>query len=247
MAGRGNAFLDAFGADVALIEPHLRPVSLAAGEVICEAGDQIRHVYFLSSGAVSKMTAFEDGSEIECALVGRKGAVGAMAALGLRTAVTRDVCHLPCEALRLPVERLAEATARSQRIHDALDRYCAWLMASAVRNGACNARHSVDQRLGRWLLQCADALEQDEIALSQDVFAKMLGVQRSSVSPILQKLRRDGFITLERSRLKVLDREGLLARSCECYAVMTSTERQWLNFSRSKDENMGSGRRIGVI
>jgi CRP-like cAMP-binding protein len=245
MAGRGNAFLDNFGPDVALVTPYLRPVSLAAGEVICEAGERIRHVYFLSSGAVSKLTPFEDGSEIECALVGRKGAVGAMSALGLKTAVTRDVCHLPCEALRLPVERLAEATARSQRIHDVLDHYCAWLMAAAVRNGACNARHAVDQRLGRWLLQCADALQEDEIALSQDVFAKMLGVQRSSVSPILQKLRREGLVALERSRLRVLDRAGLLARSCECYAAMKSTERQWVNYSQSYDQNTGALRRIG--
>jgi hypothetical protein len=96
-------------------------------------------------------------------------------------------------------------------------------MNYAIRNGACNARHPIEQRLCRWLLLCCDVLGQDEIALPQDVFAKMLGVQRSSVSPILQKLRLLGLISLERARLRVLSRERLLARACECYAAMTAT------------------------
>jgi CRP-like cAMP-binding protein len=224
------------GEDISCLRPHLHPVSLTAGEVLCEAGDRIRHIYFLQSGAVSMLTPFEDGSEIECALIGREGAVGAMAALGLRSAITRDVCHLPCQALRLPAARLAEAGQRSRRVRDALDRYCAWKMVCAVRNGACNARHGVEQRLCRWLLVCSDVLEQDEIALPQDVFAKMLGAQRSSVSPILQKLRRDGLIRLDRARLRLIDRAGLLGRSCECYAVMKSAERQWLSFDQPRAE-----------
>src|SRR5262249_54772008 len=152
-----------------------------------EPGEQIRNVYFLESGAVSKLTVFEDGTEIECALIGRDGVIGALSALNLRTALTRDVCHLSCKAWRMDAERLAEASRRSETIHDALDRYCAWKMSCAIRNGACNARHPIEQRLCRWLLLCCDVLGQDEIALPQDVFAKMLGVQRSSVSPILQK------------------------------------------------------------
>jgi CRP-like cAMP-binding protein len=244
MPGRGNRFLQAFGEDLALVQPHLRPVALAAGEVLFEAGDTIRHVYFLQSGVVSKLTAFEDGTEIECALIGRGGAVGAMSALGLRTSITRDVCHMPCEALQLSTGRLAEASRRSAVIHDALDHYCAWKMTCAVRNGACNARHSVDHRLCRWLLTCSDVLEEDEIALPQDVFAKMLGVQRSSVSPILQKLRRDGLVALERSRLRLLNRAGLLSRACECYDAMRVAERQWLDFGRDPAQSLDSSDRL---
>src|ERR1700747_2540562 len=95
---RTNRFLASFGRDVELIRPHLREVTLAAGQVLCEPGDRIRKVYFLHSGVVSKLTVFEDGTEIECALVGREGAVGAMSALGLRTSVTRDICHLRVSA-----------------------------------------------------------------------------------------------------------------------------------------------------
>ncbi len=225
---RTNRFLASFGSDIALIRPHLREVSLAAGQVLCEPGERVRFVYFLHEGAVSKLTVFEDGSEIECALVGREGAVGAMSALGLRTAVTRDICHLPVRALTVDAGRLFEAARVSEPIHEALDRYCAWKMSYAIRNGACNARHPVEPRLCRWLLTCSDVLEEREIPLPQDVFAKMLGVQRTSVNPILQRLRAEGLIALGRSRLRLVDRPGLMSRTCECYEAMRWVEAEVL-------------------
>jgi hypothetical protein len=106
-------------------------------------------------------------------------------------------------------------------------------MSYAIRNGACNARHPVEQRLCRWLLTCSDVLEEPEIRLPQDVFAKMLGVQRTSVNPILQRLRADGLIELGRSRLILKDRAGLIGRTCECYAAMVSAENSVLGVSAS--------------
>jgi CRP-like cAMP-binding protein len=217
---RTNGFLASFGPDVELIRPHLREVTLAAGQILCEPGDRIRKIYFLHSGIVSKLTVFEDGTEIECAVVGREGAVGALSALGLETAITRDICHLRVGAHVCDAARLYDAAQASKTIHDALDRYCAWKMSYAIRNGACNARHAVEQRLCRWLLTCSDVLEEPEIRLPQDVFAKMLGVQRTSVNPILQRLRADGLIELSRSRLTLKDRSGLIGRACECYEAM---------------------------
>jgi CRP-like cAMP-binding protein len=239
MFGRGNKLLAAMGEDLTLLQPYLRRAPLAAGEILYDVGDEVSHVYFPCSGLVSKLSVFEDGSEIECALVGRNGALGALSALGLSYALTRDVCHLPCEALVLSTERLGEAARLSPHIHECLDRYCAWVMISAVRSGACNACHSVDNRLCRWLLTCRDILERDEIPLSQDIFAKMLGVQRSSVSPILQKLRNEGLVALERGRLRILDPPALLARSCECYASMTATGREWLSFEHTAPRFLG--------
>ena len=224
MARQSNRFLASFGPDIALIRPHLREVHLRAGQVLCEPGERIRQVYFLHEGVVSKLTVFEDGTEIECALVGREGAVGAMSAMGVRAAVTRDICHLPVRAITIEAGRLYEAARVSELIHAALDRYCAWKMSYAIRNGACNARHAVEPRLCRWLLTCSDVLEQPEIRLPQDVFAKMLGVQRTSVNPILQRLRADGLIDLGRSRLTLVDRAGLGERACECYESMRSIE-----------------------
>jgi CRP-like cAMP-binding protein len=221
---RTNRFLASFGRDVELIRPHLRDVTLNAGQILGEPGDRIRKVYFLNAGVVSKLTVFEDGTEIECALVGREGAVGAMSALGLRTAVTRDICHMRVSAEVIDAARLHDAAHASETIHFALDRYCAWKMSYAIRNGACNACHPVEQRLCRWLLTCSDVLEEPEIRLPQDVFAKMLGVQRTSVNPILQRLRADGLIELGRSRLIVTDRNGLISRACECYEAMRAVE-----------------------
>jgi CRP-like cAMP-binding protein len=225
---RTNRFLASFGADIALIRPHLREVTLEAGQVLCEPGERIRNVYFLCEGVVSKMAVFEDGTEIECALVGREGAVGAMSALGLRRAVTRDICHLHVRALTIETQQLFDAARLSEPIHDALDRYCAWKMSYAIRNGACNATHAVEPRLCRWLLTCSDVLEEPQIRLPQDVFAKMLGVQRTSVNPILQRLRGEGLIELSRSRLTLRDRDGLKERACECYEVMRWVESELL-------------------
>jgi CRP-like cAMP-binding protein len=177
---------------------------------------------------VSKLIVFEDGTQIESALVGREGAVGAIAVLGLRTALTRDVCHLAGRAAVLDASSLLAAYQQSQRIHDAFHRYCAWKMSCAIRNGACNAQHSVEQRLGRWLLTCSDVLEESEIRLSQEVFAHMLGVQRSSVNTILQKFRSEGLICLERARLKIVDHRRLQAQACECYGAMKAAEDQLL-------------------
>jgi CRP-like cAMP-binding protein len=221
---RTNRFLASFGADLAIIRPHLREVLLDAGQVLAEPGEPVRKVYFLHEGAVSKLTVFHDGAEIECALVGREGAVGATAALGLRNSVTRDVCHLKAAALSIDTVRLAEAAHVSETIRRGLERYCAWKMSYAIRNGACNARHAVEQRLCRWLLTCSDVLEEPQIRLPQEVFAKMLGVQRTSVNPILQRLRAEGLIELGRARLTVLDRDGLGDRACECYAAMREVE-----------------------
>jgi CRP-like cAMP-binding protein len=209
-----------FGADVDLLRPHLRSVRLSAGQVLTEPGERVGHAYFLEGGIVSRLAVFEDGAEIECALVGREGAVGATAAMGLRTAITRDVCHIPVRAECVEAGRLAAAARASTRIRDALEDYQHWEVTCAVRNGACNARHPAEPRLCRWLLTCCDILDSREIRLPQEVFAKMLGVQRTSVNPILQKLRADGLVELGRSRLVVKDLKGLRARACECYEIL---------------------------
>lgn len=224
MLSRSNRFLDKLGGDVELLRPHLRELVLKPDQVLYEAGDEVTKVYFLHDGMISKLAVFEDGTEIECALVGREGAVGATAAIGLKTSVTRDVCQVRAAASVMDVAALERAAAQSERIHDAIDRYCAWKMGYVIRNGACNARHSVEQRLCRWLLNCCDVLEQRQIDLRQEVFAKMLGVQRTTINPILQRFRDDGLIALGRGRVTILDKALLRERACECYEAMRAAE-----------------------
>ncbi len=220
MSPRTNRFLASLGDDIELIRPHLRESILRPGQVLCEPGDTVSKVYFLHEGLVSKLTVFEDGTEIECALIGRGGAVGATAAIGMKIAITRDVCHLKAHTSCVDAKVLERAARASERIHQAIDDYCAWKMGYIIRNGACNARHSVEQRLCRWLLTCSDVLERRQIDLRQDIFAKMLGAQRSSVNPILQRLQADGLIEIGRGRLTIMQRPALIDRACECYPAM---------------------------
>lgn len=220
MSPRTNRFLASLGDEIELIRPHLRESILRPGQVLCEPGDTVSKVFFLHEGLVSKLTVFEDGTEIECALIGRDGAVGATAAIGMKTAITRDVCHLKAHTSCIDAEVLERAARASERIHQAIDDYCAWKMSYIIRNGACNARHSVEQRLCRWLLTCADVLERRQIDLRQDIFAKMLGVQRSSVNPILQRLQADGLVETGRGRVIIRQRPALIDRACECYPAM---------------------------
>jgi CRP-like cAMP-binding protein len=202
------------------LRPYFAEQTLHAGQVLCEPGEEVRFVYFLHDGLVSKLTAFSDGQEIESTLVGREGAVGVSAALGLSCSVTRDVCHMKAHATRVPVERVREACRSSPQVGDVVVRYALWKLSSAIRAGACNASHTVQQRLCRWLLSCCDVLETCEIGLPQEVFAKMLGVQRSSINPILQDLKAEGAIGIGRSRIRVLETAVLMDRSCECYAAI---------------------------
>ena len=220
MSLRANRFLTALGNDLEVIRPHLREIVLQPGQTLCEPGDRIRRVYFLEEGLVSKLCVFEDGSEIESALIGREGAVGASSVIGMHTAITRDVCHLRARATFVDTATFRRAAAQCPRLSLAIHRYCAWKVKYITRSGACNARHSVEQRLCRWILSCCDILEQNRLDLRQDVFAKMLGVQRTTINPILQKFQYDGLIELGRGWMLVRDRAGLEARACECYFYM---------------------------
>lgn len=219
-----NRFLTSFGPEVERLRPHLTEVVLKRGTVLIEPGEEIRQIYFLHHGMVSKLTPFADGSEVEAALVGREGAVGAAVAIGLRYSVTRDVCHVEARASQLPRSVLLDACAASPVILGAVQRYVIWKLSCAIRSGACNARHTVGQRLCRWLLTSSDVLESRHIGLSQDVLGKMLGVQRTSINPILQELKAAGAIDIARSQISVRQPALLMARSCECYAAMRADQ-----------------------
>jgi CRP-like cAMP-binding protein len=220
-----NSLLLGFGGDCDLLRPRLRPVRLQAGQILSEPGDDLRTVYFLQSGLVSKVALFDDGTEIECVVVGKEGAVGAMAALGLHVALTRDVCHWDAKALAVDVSDLRQAVSQSSRIAAVMNQYCVWKMTCAIRNGACNAVHNVERRLARWLLTCCDVLGHNEIHLSQDVLAKMLGASRTSVNPHLRNFRTHGLIYVKRHEIGVADRSGLLERACPCYADLAEIRR----------------------
>jgi len=209
-----NSVLRAFGPDVELVRADLIRGRLEGGQVLNEPGEEIRNVFFPIEGVVSKFAVFESGQEVECVLTGRNSAVGAFAAMGVVSALTRDVSVMEADGLSLPRARLEWACRNSTLIASAVARCCEAQMTYAIRIGACNAVHGIEQRLSRWLLCCSSLLSRNDIHLRQEVFARVLGVQRSSINPMLQRFQSDGLIELGRSRLSIVDPAGLRRRAC---------------------------------
>ena len=215
-----NLVLREFGPDLDLIRGDLVRTRLCAGQVLNEPEEEIRNVYFLAEGVVSKLGVFENGQEVECVLAGRDSAIGCLSAIGLTTALTRDVNIFDAQAWSIPSKRLGWACRQSPLIARAVTKCGQAQMRYAIRVGACSALHGIEQRLARWLLTCSSLLERPDLGLRQELFAKVLGAQRSSVSPMLQRFQSDGLIELGRLRLTIVDREGLKRRACECYAAL---------------------------
>jgi CRP-like cAMP-binding protein len=202
------------------LRPHLRAVYLPRGRVLCEADERLRRVYFLEAGAVSLVTVFEDGTTAEMATVGREGVVGIGALLGGQHALGRHVVPVPGSALAVEVCRFQSALRENPELRAACETYAQAFLAHLLQNVACNAIHRVDQRCARWLLMCADQVEDDTFELTQEYLAEMLGVRRSTVTVVAGTLQRAGLIHYRRGAITVLDRRGLEATACECYRIV---------------------------
>lgn len=221
-----NLLLGSLGPDRRLIEEHIEEVTLKPGEVLHESGSPIQHLYFPHHGLITKLTVFEDGTEVGSALVGRSGFVGMDTFLGLGTALTRAWCPQAVVASRIKASRFHEASRCSPGIADTVARYLSYRATVALRNGACHACHPLAQRLCRVLLTCARALESPDIWMPQDLLSKTLGVQRSSVNPLLQRLRAAGVIALGRGRVTILQPARLKRLTCECDEVLRNLHRR---------------------
>jgi len=216
-----NRLLQALPADdYALIEPHLAHVELERGRLLYDPGDPIDQVYFPHDGVISLMTLMESGAAIESATIGPEGAVGLMAAVSPREALSRVMVQTPVKAGRVSVERMHEAWERSPRVRDLIDRHSEAVYAHAIQSVACNALHSVEARFCRWLLTCHDRITTNTVALTQEFLADMLGVQRTTVTAVARTLQDKGVIRYRRGVVDIVDRKGLEALTCECYGTI---------------------------
>jgi len=222
-----NLLLAALPADdMGLLAPHLVQVDLDRGKLLYDPGDRIDTVYFPSDGVISLMTLMENGAAIESATIGPEGALGLMAAVAPRQALSRAIVQTPLKAARLSAERMHEAWERSPRIRDMVDRHGEALFGHAIQSVACNALHSVEARFCRWLLACRDRIDTDTVSLTQEFLADMLGVQRTTVTAVAGALQARGMIRYRRGVVDILDRPSLEAIACECYgAVKRNYER----------------------
>jgi len=158
----------------------------------------------------------QDGREIECALIGRTNALGTVAALGFARAPTRFICLTDGHAWKIALPHLVAAIRGAPLIERQLKLFCFAEMGYAIHVGVCNAMHSAEQRLARWLTIAADLLGHPEVRLPQEELASGLGLQRSAVNLILQRLKSEGLVDIARSRIHILDADRLSRRACEC-------------------------------
>lgn len=203
-----------------LLAPYLTITSLAQGTVWLEADDEVVEVAFPHSGMFSLLVVMQDGRAIETATVGREGVVGAMAGLRQSRTGVRIVIQLALTASVIPIKHFRTAIEKSQVIRDLCIDYNEVLLSHARVTAACNALHTIDKRLCRWILQSADRSGDNRANLTQELLAEMLGVRRASVAVIANKIKRRGLISYSRGSITILDRPGLEGLSCECYQTL---------------------------
>jgi CRP-like cAMP-binding protein len=206
--------------DFNLIARHLVTASMPVGRVLNEADDTVDDVYFPIKGMLSLLAVLRDGKAIETAVVGREGVVNAMAGLGLLRTNVRIVVQLPSDVAFISAPHFSEAASQSASIRTMCINYNEVLLAQARVSAACNATHSVEERFCRWLLQSSDRAESDSVSLTHELVAEMLGVRRTSITQVAQKIQDTGAIKYSRGAIEILDRPLLLKLSCECYRTI---------------------------
>lgn len=198
----------------------LEPVDMPLGKVLYESGSRLTHVYFPTTSIVSLLYVMEDGASAEIAVVGYEGIVGISLFMGGESTPSRALVQSAGEAFRLRANLMLDEFNRAGPVLHLLLRYTQALITQMSQTAVCNRHHSVDQQLCRWLLLSLDRLDSNELAMTQELIANMLGVRREGVTEAACRLQQAGLIEYRRGHITVLDREGLEKRTCECYAVV---------------------------
>ena len=200
--------------------PQLESVAMPLGQVVCESGAGLKHVYFPTTSIVSLLGVTEDGSAAEIAVVGQEGVVGISLFMGGGTTPSRAVVQSAGHGLRFHGATLMEEFHQGGAVMHLLLRYTQALITQMAQTVVCNRHHRLEQQLCRWLLLSLDRLPGLNLVMTQELIANMLGVRREGVTEAALKLQRLGLIRYARGHIEVLDRPGLEARTCECYAVV---------------------------
>jgi CRP-like cAMP-binding protein len=202
------------------LSAHLELVRMPLGEILYEPGEQLRHAYFPTTSIVSLHHVMESGASAESAGVGNEGVVGVSLFMGGNTTPSSAVVHTAGHAYRLEGRLLKQEFNRAGLMQRLLLRYTQALITQMTQTAACNRHHSVEQQLCRWLLLTLDRLPSRELVMTQELVARMLGVRREGITEAAGKLQEAGYIRYRRGHIAVLERSGLEARACECYAVV---------------------------
>lgn len=205
--------------DIERLLPALSVVSLQQGLVLNEPGEEPGRIYFPHTGMISLLAVMADGKAVETATVGREGVVGAMAGLGPHLPLTRAVVQVPLVAARIAAVPFRRAVQASAGLRDIIVRYNDILLGQVQITAACNALHPIQRRLARWILQTRDRIDTDTVPLTQELLSEMLGVRRTSISEIANRLQATGLIRYSRGAIEIVNRRALEAVACECYGL----------------------------
>jgi CRP-like cAMP-binding protein len=199
------------------LRAHSQHVNLVYGDVLCEPGKPIRHVYFPNNGIISLLTPVDGHASVEVGLVGKEGMAGMGLFLGISVSPVRMLVQGSGTAMRMQAVPFRNELKRNPALQRELSRYLYAFMAQVSQTAACNRHHLLGQRLARWLLMTQDRAQSNEFHLTQEFLAHMLGVRRVGVSEAARLLQEKGLISYRRGNITVLDRKGLERASCRCY------------------------------
>jgi CRP-like cAMP-binding protein len=204
----------------AAMEPHMDEVKLPFGELLAETGQPVRRVYFPYSGVISILVEMSVGDNIETAMIGRDGVANATSALDGKLSLHKGLVQIPGEAATINPDALRSLAHEFEPLHGTLIRHEQLLLAQAQQSAGCNASHTVEARMCRWLLRMRDLTGSDELQLTQEFLAQMLGVRRTSVSLVAGTLQKAGFIRYRRGNIRLLEIAQLQQGACECYETV---------------------------
>lgn len=218
------------------IAPHLELVAMPLGTVLCEPGGHFQHVYFPTTAIVSMHYVMENGASSEIAGIGNEGMLGISLFMGGNTTLSRAVVYTGGYGYRLKARQLIQEFNRADAMQRLLLRYTQSLMTQVSQTAVCNRHHSLEQQLCRWLLLTLDRLSSNELIMTQELIANMLGVRRESITEAAGRFQQAGFIRYRRGHISILDRSGLESHVCECYAAVKQEHHRLLCDGRHRQE-----------
>jgi CRP-like cAMP-binding protein len=208
------------GKALASLLPHLKVVELKLGDVIAQTGSRVHKVYFPHSGVISLVVELNVGNMVETAMIGCDGLVNGSSALDGKVSLNKIIVQLAGIASVIDIGRFRAMLKKSKGFSELIVRHEQVLFAQSQQSAACNAKHTVEKRMCRWLLRLRDLADGDNLTLTQEFLAQMLGVRRASVSGVAKTLQRGGLIKYSRGHIRLVDVAGLRKGSCECYGTV---------------------------
>ncbi len=219
------------------IAAKLEKVSLKLGEVLYESGEKMNYIYFPTTAIISMLYIMENGGTAEIGVVGNDGAVGISLFLGGETTTSRAIVQSAGDLLRMKEVDLRAEFKKAGRFQELLLRFTQAILTQISQTAVCNRLHSIDQQLCRWLLLSHDRLQSDKLEMTHDLISNMLGVRREGITLAAKKLAARKLIVNKRGTVTVIDRQGLEAASCECYAIVNSEYNRLLGRGMSRTFN----------